>query len=61
MFATGVGLVLYGAKHQDSKHLKIREDNIYRKVTLLGVPYVPGSALDAAIRSSSSASVASRL
>jgi cell division protein FtsA len=32
MFATGVGLVLYGAKHQDSKHFKIREDNIYRKV-----------------------------
>ena len=26
------------------------DDNIHRKVTLLGVPYVPGSALDAAIR-----------
>ena len=25
------------------------DDNIHRKVTLLGVPYVPGSALDAAI------------
>jgi len=32
MYATGVGLVLYGAKHQDSKFFKIREDNIYRKV-----------------------------
>jgi [NiFe] hydrogenase diaphorase moiety large subunit len=26
------------------------DDNIHRKVTLLGLPYVPGSALDAAIR-----------
>jgi cell division protein FtsA len=32
MYATGVGLVLYGARHQDQKHFKIREDNIYRKV-----------------------------
>ncbi|MGC4122877.1 MAG: cell division protein FtsA [Myxococcales bacterium] len=32
MYATGVGLVLYGAKHQEAKHFKIREDNIYRKV-----------------------------
>lgn len=32
MYATGVGLVLYGAKHQDSRYFKIREDNLYRKV-----------------------------
>jgi len=32
MYATGVGLVLYGAKHLEAKHFKIREDNIYRKV-----------------------------
>ncbi len=32
MYATGVGLVLYGARHQDSKFFKIREDNIYKKV-----------------------------
>lgn len=33
MYATGVGLVLYGARNQGSKHFKIREDNIYRKIT----------------------------
>ena len=32
MYATGVGLVLYGAKHQDARVFKIREENIYRKV-----------------------------
>jgi cell division protein FtsA len=32
IYATGVGLVLYGAKHQDQKHFKVKEDNIYTKV-----------------------------
>ncbi len=32
MYATGVGLVLYGAKHSDLRHFKIREENVYRKV-----------------------------
>jgi cell division protein FtsA len=32
MYATGVGLVLYGAKHQDLKVFKIREENVYKKV-----------------------------
>jgi cell division protein FtsA len=33
MYATGVGLVLYGAKHQDMRFFRIREENLYRKVT----------------------------
>lgn len=33
MYSTGVGLVLYGAKHQDMRHFKIRDDNVYKKVT----------------------------
>jgi cell division protein FtsA len=32
MFATGVGLVIYGAKHQDRRLFRIREENVYRKV-----------------------------
>jgi cell division protein FtsA len=32
MYATGVGLVLYGAKHQDMRVFKIREENVYKKV-----------------------------
>lgn len=32
MYATGVGLVLYGAKHRDLNYFRIRENNIYRKV-----------------------------
>jgi len=32
MYATGVGLVLYGAQHQDAKHFKVRDDNVYGKV-----------------------------
>ena len=32
MFATGVGLVLYGTRNLDSRHFKVREDNVYDKV-----------------------------
>jgi cell division protein FtsA len=32
MYATGVGLVIYGAKHQDRRIFRIREENVYRKV-----------------------------
>jgi len=32
MFATGVGLVLYGSKHIDSRFFKVREENVYSKV-----------------------------
>lgn len=32
MYATGVGLVLYGSRHLDARHFKIREDNVYKKV-----------------------------
>ncbi|MCA9508399.1 MAG: cell division protein FtsA [Myxococcales bacterium] len=32
IYATGVGLVLYGAKHCDHRHFKVRDDNIYTKV-----------------------------
>ena len=32
MYATGVGLVLYGAKHQDLRVFKIREDGTFKKV-----------------------------
>ena len=33
MYATAVGLVMYGAKQQaNSPYFKIREDNVYRKV-----------------------------
>src|SRR3989338_2754354 len=33
IYSTGVGLALYGAKNQRSAMFKIREDNIYGKVT----------------------------
>ena len=33
MYATAVGLVIYGARQQEgSPYFKIREDNVYRKV-----------------------------
>jgi cell division protein FtsA len=32
MYATGVGLVLYGAKHQDLRFFKARDENVYHKV-----------------------------
>ncbi|MDF1563818.1 MAG: cell division protein FtsA [Deltaproteobacteria bacterium] len=32
MYATGVGLVLYGAQHQDAKHFRVRDENVYGKV-----------------------------
>jgi cell division protein FtsA len=32
MYATGVGLVLYGARHQDSKKFRIRDKNIFNRV-----------------------------
>ena len=32
MYATGVGLVMYGARHQDRRLFRIREENVYRKV-----------------------------
>ena len=31
MYATGVGLVVYGAKHQDRRMFRIREENVYRE------------------------------
>jgi cell division protein FtsA len=32
MYATGVGLVLYGVRNQDMRYFKIREENVYSKV-----------------------------
>ena len=32
MYATGVGLVLYGARHRDSKKFRIRDKNIFNRV-----------------------------
>jgi cell division protein FtsA len=32
IYATGVGLVLYGARHFDHRHFKAKDDNIYTKV-----------------------------
>lgn len=32
IYATGVGLVLYGAKHSDHRHFRARDENIYTKV-----------------------------
>ncbi len=32
MYATGVGLVLYGAKNQDSRKFRIRDKNIFNRV-----------------------------
>lgn len=32
IYATGVGLVLYGAKHQDQQEFNLKEENIYKKV-----------------------------
>jgi len=32
MYATGVGLVVYGARHTDRRLFRIREENVYRKV-----------------------------
>jgi cell division protein FtsA len=32
MYATGVGLVLYGARHQDSRKFRIRDKNIFNRV-----------------------------
>ena len=32
MYATGVGLVIYGARHTDRRLFRIREENVYRKV-----------------------------
>ena len=32
MYATGVGLVLYGAKNQDKKNFRIRDRNIFNRV-----------------------------
>jgi cell division protein FtsA len=32
MYATGVGLVLYGARHRDSKKFRIRDTNIFNRV-----------------------------
>ena len=33
MYATGVGLVLYGAKNRTSKKFRIRDRNIFNRVT----------------------------
>jgi cell division protein FtsA len=32
MYATGVGLVLYGAKRKSAKKFRIRDDNIFNRV-----------------------------
>ncbi len=32
IYATGVGLVVYGARHQDRRLFRIREENVFRKV-----------------------------
>ena len=32
MYATGVGLVLYGTRHLESRYFKVREENVYDKV-----------------------------
>jgi cell division protein FtsA len=32
IYATGVGLVIYGAKHQDKRTFRIREENVFKKV-----------------------------
>jgi len=32
MYATGVGLVLYGAKNQPDKKFRIRDDNIFNRL-----------------------------
>jgi cell division protein FtsA len=32
MYATGVGLVLYGAKHQTQKRFRIRDGNIFNRI-----------------------------
>ena len=32
MYATGVGLVLYGARNQQSKKFRIRDKNIFNRV-----------------------------
>ena len=32
MYATGVGLVVYGAKHQDKKKFRIRDNNIFNRI-----------------------------
>jgi len=32
MYATGVGLVMYGAKHQEEKKFRIRDNNIFNRI-----------------------------
>jgi cell division protein FtsA len=32
VYATGVGLVVYGARHQDRSMFRIREENVFKKV-----------------------------
>lgn len=32
IYSTGVGLVLYGRSHEDSRFFKVREENVYNKV-----------------------------
>ncbi|MEA3386108.1 MAG: cell division protein FtsA, partial [Thermodesulfobacteriota bacterium] len=34
MFATAVGLVLYGMEHQPQQKFRIRDGNIFNRVTL---------------------------
>ena len=31
-YATGVGLPLYGAKHDSSRYFRLREENVYARV-----------------------------
>jgi len=32
IYATGVGLVVYGARHADRRLFRIREENVFKKV-----------------------------
>jgi cell division protein FtsA len=32
VYATGVGLVMYGRQHEGSRHFKVRDENVYSKV-----------------------------
>ena len=32
IYATGVGLIVYGAKNMDRRVFRIRDENVYRKV-----------------------------
>ena len=33
IYATGVGLVLYGTKNVDKRYFRVRDNNVYEKIT----------------------------